>query len=77
MKRSDRRDEVSFTPPMECLPVNNLPDGPGWTYELKLDGYRGQAIHDKRGVHLLSRNGKDLSRKFPRVFAANAANNAE
>ena len=33
------------------------------------DGYRGQAIRDNRGAHLLSRNGKDSSRKFPRVFA--------
>lgn len=55
---------------MECLPVNRLPDGPEWVYELKLDGYRGQAIHDNHGVHLLSRNGKDFSKKFPAVFAA-------
>ena len=55
---------------MECLPVNDLPDGPGWVYELKLDGYRGQAIRDNRGVHLRSRNGKDFSRKYPGVFAA-------
>lgn len=70
MTRVDRHSEILFTPPMECLPVGDLPDSPDWTYELKLDGYRGQAIHDKRGVHLLSRNGKDFSRKFPGVFAA-------
>ncbi len=63
-------DDILFTSPMECLTVNDLPDGPGWVYELKLDGYRGQAIRDKRGVHLHSRNGKDFSRKYPRVFAA-------
>ena len=62
--------EIAFTPPMECLTVPNLPDGPGWVYELKLDGFRGQAIRDKSGVHLLSRNGKDFSKKFPQVFAA-------
>jgi hypothetical protein len=28
------------------------------TEELKLDGYRGQAIRDTRGVHLLSRRGR-------------------
>ena len=55
---------------MECLPVNELPDDPDWVYELKLDGFRGQAIRDKMGVHLLSRNGKDFSKKFPQVFAA-------
>src|ERR1039457_2969063 len=70
MTSADHHDDISFTSPMECLPVNELPDGPGWVYELKLDGYRGQAIRDKRGVHLYSRNGKDFSRKYPRVFAA-------
>jgi len=70
MKRTDRHDEISFTPPMECLPVGSLPDGPGWVHQLKLDGYRAQAMRDNRGVHLLSRNGKDFSRKFPGVFAA-------
>ncbi len=63
--------EIPFTPPMECLPVDHLPDGPRrWVYELKVDGYRGQAIRDGRGLRLLSRNGKDFSKKFPAVFAA-------
>jgi ATP-dependent DNA ligase len=62
--------EISFSPPMECLPVNDLPDDSDWRYELKLDGFRGQAIRDDRGVRLLSRNGKDFSKKFPLVFAA-------
>ena len=62
--------EIPFTPPMECLPVDHLSDGPGRVYGLKLDGYRGQAIRDVRGLHLLSRNGKDFSKKFPAVFAA-------
>ncbi len=62
--------DIPFTSPMECLPVNDLPDGPGWVYELKLDGYRAKAIRDERGVHLLSRNGKDFSRRFQGVFAA-------
>ena len=60
---------IPFTPPMECLSVNRLPEGPDWVYELKLDGYRAQVIRDKNGVHLYSRNGKDFSRKFPLVFA--------
>lgn len=50
--------------------MGRLPDGPGWVYELKLDGYRAQAIRDSTGVRLLSRNGKDFSKKFPGVFAA-------
>jgi ATP-dependent DNA ligase len=70
MKRNDHQDSISFTLPMECLPVSRLPDGPGWEYELKLDGYRAQAIRDRAGVRLLSRNGKDFARKFPGVLAA-------
>jgi ATP-dependent DNA ligase len=64
------QDRIVFTPPMECQPVASLPDGPGWVYELKLDGYRAQAIRDKNGVHLFSKNGKDFSKKFPQLFAA-------
>jgi DNA ligase D-like protein (predicted ligase) len=62
--------EIPFTAPMECLPVASLPEGLGWVYELKLDGFRGQAIRDNRGVHLLSKNGKDFSNRFPQVCAA-------
>jgi DNA ligase D-like protein (predicted ligase) len=67
---STTEGDIPFTPPMECLPVNELPDNPDWVYELKLDGFRGQAIHDRKGVRLLSKNGKDFSKKFPQVFAA-------
>lgn len=58
---------IPFTPPMECLPVAKIPEGDAWVYELKLDGYRAQAIRDHASVRLLSRNGKDLTRKYPRV----------
>lgn len=58
---------IPFTPPMECLPVAKIPEGRSWVYELKLDGYRAQAIRDRDGVRLLSRNGKDLTRKYPLV----------
>ena len=59
-----------FTPPMECLPVDRLPDGPGCVYELKLDGFRGQAIRDRKGVRLYSRNGRDFTTKFPLATTA-------
>ena len=38
-----------------------------WVYELKLDGYRAQAIRDGAGVRLLSKRGKDLGKKYPLV----------
>jgi len=58
---------IQFTPPMECLPVSRIPEGDRWVYELKLDGYRAQAIRDGTGIPLLSRRGKDLTRKYPRA----------
>ncbi len=61
---------ISFTPPMECLPVKRIPEGSGWVYELKLDGFRGQAIRDDLGTHLFSKNGKDFTRRFPLLAAA-------
>jgi DNA ligase D-like protein (predicted ligase) len=61
------KNAIPFTLPMECLPVAKLPEGEGWVYELKLDGYRAQAIRDSAGVRLLSRRGKDLTRKYPLV----------
>ena len=61
------KSKIPFTPPMECLPVVKIPGGDVWVYELKLDGYRTQAIRDGDGVRLLSRRGKDLTKKYPRV----------
>lgn len=58
---------IPFTPPMECLPVGRIPEGVAWVYELKLDGYRAQAIRDDAGIRLLSRRGKDLTKKYPLV----------
>jgi DNA ligase D-like protein (predicted ligase) len=50
---------------MECLPAEKLPEGSEWVYELKLDGFRAQAIRDATGIRLFSRNGKDYNRTFP------------
>ena len=38
--------------------------GPEWIYEIKLDGYRAQAICDGKTVQLLSRNGLNLAGRF-------------
>ena len=47
-----------------------LPDGDGWAYEPKWDGFRAIAFVDGDEVHLQSRNGKPLGRYFPEVLAA-------
>jgi bifunctional non-homologous end joining protein LigD len=50
--------------------VPTLPEGPEWEYELKLDGYRLQAIKDGDKVRLYSRRGNDFTTKFARIATA-------
>src|SRR6202034_397833 len=38
------KQAASFIETMDCLPVSKLPEGPDWTYEIKLDGYRLEAV---------------------------------
>jgi bifunctional non-homologous end joining protein LigD len=42
----------------------------GWIYEEKVDGWRVIAYKEAAGVRLVSRNGKDLTRRFPELAAA-------
>ena len=64
---------ANFIEPTECLPVEEIPEGEPWTYELKLDGYRLVAVKAAGKVTLYSRRGTDLSRRFRNVAAALAA----
>jgi len=43
---------------------------PGWVYEEKVDGWRVLAYKDGAGGRLISRNGRDLTRRFPELAAA-------
>jgi ATP-dependent DNA ligase len=48
-----------------------LPEGEGWVYEPKLDGFRAVVFVDGDDIHVQSRNGKPLGRYFPELrFAA-------
>jgi bifunctional non-homologous end joining protein LigD len=47
-----------------------LPVGSEWSYEVKWDGYRAQAVKRGDAVTLVSRNGKDLTKQFPSVASA-------
>ena len=53
--------------PMEARSVDALPDGGGWQYEPKWDGFRCLAWKDGRTVRLQSKAGKPLDRYFPDV----------
>ncbi|MGZ6708977.1 MAG: ATP-dependent DNA ligase [Solirubrobacteraceae bacterium] len=48
----------------------SLPEGDGWAYEPKWDGFRAIAFVDGDAVELQSRNGKPLTRYFPEVAAS-------
>jgi hypothetical protein len=54
---------------MECALVPNLPEGPDWTYEVKLDGYRAIGVKGRETI-LHSRNGKNFNKRFPQIVEA-------
>ena len=55
--------------PMEARLVDEIPDGPGWQYEPKWDGFRCLAFRDGDRIELQSKNGQPLARYFPEVVA--------
>jgi len=59
--------EIRFQKPMESLSVKKLPRGEHWTYELKLDGFRVEAVRTQDRVTLYSKQGKLLTSQFIKV----------
>lgn len=57
---------------MKAKLTDQIPPG-DWLYEIKLDGFRAIALIGGKKARLLSRNGKDLSGKFPQVLYSIAA----
>src|SRR5687767_3575845 len=53
--------------PMEARSAPDLPEGEGWWYEPKWDGFRCIAVRDGAGVELIAKSGKSLTRYFPEV----------
>jgi len=47
--------------------AREIPDGPGWLYEPKWDGFRALVFRDGDQVYLQSRDGKPLNRYFPEL----------
>jgi ATP-dependent DNA ligase len=52
---------------MEAQLVRSLPEGDGWQYEPKWDGFRGVLENDGGELALLSRNDRPLLRYFPEL----------
>jgi DNA ligase D-like protein (predicted ligase) len=61
---------AGFIESMECLPVSKVPDGSGWTYEIKLDGYRLEVVRDSGETTLYSRRQNVLNKKFHYIAEA-------
>jgi bifunctional non-homologous end joining protein LigD len=55
---------------MYALPVQTLPKGNEWLYEVKFDGYRCLAGRDSTGVTLWSRRGNLFTKQFPHIAQA-------
>ena len=58
------------TQPMEAKAVAGLPDGPGWQFEPKWDGFRCLAFKGGGAVDLRAKSGKSLARYFPEMVEA-------
>jgi ATP-dependent DNA ligase len=57
----------SPTLPQLAKSAKALPEGDGWAYEPKFDGFRCIVFVDGDAVELQSRNGRDLTRYFPEL----------
>jgi bifunctional non-homologous end joining protein LigD len=55
--------------PMAATQVRRPFHHPGWVYE-EVDGWRVLAYKGAAGVRLISRNGRDLTRRFPELAGA-------
>ena len=63
---------LPFDPPLEPMlakPSNGLPDGDGWLFEPKWDGFRAIVFRDGDDVLIQSRDLKPLDRYFPELSA--------
>ena len=59
--------------PQLARAADELPEGDGWEFEPKWDGFRTVAFRDGDDVHLQSRNGRPMNRYFPEVVEQIAA----
>ncbi len=56
--------------PMLATQEERIPRGEGWTFEVKFDGYRAIAYIRSGECKLVSRNGNDLTQRFPDIARA-------
>jgi ATP-dependent DNA ligase len=67
-----RRMTLPFEPPVEPMlarPSSILPEGDGWLFEPKWDGFRALVFRDGDSIYTQSRDLKPLDRYFPELEA--------
>jgi len=67
---------LPFSQPLQHMLAQSadaIPEGEGWLYEPKWDGFRTLVFFDGKDVYLQSRDAKPLGRYFPELEAALAA----
>lgn len=64
------RTNPAFIEPQLATLALQVPEGPKWWHEVKLDGYRGQISIGRDGVRVFSRSGADWTDKFAPVVPA-------
>jgi bifunctional non-homologous end joining protein LigD len=57
--------KAKFIEPMECALVSTLPEGPDWTFEIKLDSYRAIGVKSGARNDSLLAEPKELQQAIP------------
>ena len=62
--------QLPFQPPLEPMLAklsNGLPDGDGWIFEPKWDGFRAIVFKSGDDVYIQSRDSRPFDRYFPEL----------
>jgi bifunctional non-homologous end joining protein LigD len=68
--RSKRGRRPTFIEPQLAKLVDAPPEGDGWLFEVKFDGYRTQIAASGDDARAYTRSGLDWTDRFPRIVAA-------
>jgi bifunctional non-homologous end joining protein LigD len=66
-RTTERQEFPGFIEPMKATLADKAFSREDWIYEMKFDGYRIIATKNDDDLHLYSRNGNDLTHRFPLV----------